>query len=52
MAEIVVICAAVIAAVAGLYGFGKVMFERGYVRGYEAATHPVQVECALDDDKE
>ncbi len=38
--DTIYIAAAVIALVAGGYGLGKVMFERGYVRGYEAATHP------------
>lgn len=40
MDTIAFIAAAVIALVAGGYGLGKVMFERGYVQGYEAATHP------------
>ena len=37
---IVAICFAVAALVAGGYGLGLVMFERGYVHGYEDATHP------------
>ena len=35
---IVAICVAVVALVAGGYGLGLVMFERGYVHGYEDAT--------------
>ena len=37
------IAAAVIALVAGGYGLGKVMFERGYVQGYDDCEHKDEV---------
>lgn len=51
MTQIVLVCSALIAVVVGAFGLGKVMFEKGYVHGYEAATHPVKVEVDLDDEE-
>lgn len=40
---IVAVCVAVVALVAGGYGLGLVMFERGYVRGYDDCEHKDEV---------
>jgi hypothetical protein len=37
---IVAICFAVVALVAGGYGLAMIAYERGYVHGYEEASHP------------
>lgn len=37
---IVAICFAVVALVAGGYGLALIAYERGYVHGYEEASHP------------
>jgi hypothetical protein len=40
---IVFLCGAIFALVLGGFGLGKVMFERGYVHGYEDASHGVTI---------
>lgn len=50
--QIVLVCSALIAVAVGAFGLGKVMFERGYVHGHEAALNEMAVECRLDDDEE
>lgn len=51
MSNIVVICAAtVIALVIGAFGLGKVMYERGYVHGFEDGADMEAVEFTLDEE--
>jgi len=48
MGNIVAIAVAVVALVAGAYGLGIVMFERGYVHGYEAARPGGDIDFSPD----
>lgn len=50
MGNIYVICLALAAVVIGGYGLGKVMYERGYVHGYDDAEHKDEMDFTPEDD--
>lgn len=49
MSDIGMICVTVLALILAGAGLHKIAFERGYVHGYEDATHPITV--TVEDDE-
>jgi hypothetical protein len=49
MSGVVAVCLAIVAVALLVFGTCRVMYERGYVHGYEDATHPDDVAFKEDD---
>jgi hypothetical protein len=49
MSGVVAVCLAIVAVALLVFGTGRVMYERGYVHGYEDGAHPDDVELTMDE---